>query len=646
MPSERATSGSSCEAWDSARSKTATLREAPERAQATGHRARLPAAPAPPWRRADDLVGDAVQLQQLHRLRVLARRHLDVVTALAEERDQRPEERHLRRVRDVDPDAHGRDPSRSRISFAYGHAPTCCVLRGRRAPELLPGGRPARRHAAGRVAAGARAREAARHAAPRPLGASRRADRGGLAALSRRAADARARGPARGGGRGVRRGRARRRPRARRLDRARRPSSFRSCSASSSARTPDVRVFLTVSDTHSVVERVAARELELGIVGAARRHRGVRFEPFFSDEVILVCPPGPSLRGSDGDARRAPRGAADPHAGGRGRQADRGGRAAPPGDPAPRSRRPARARPPGVRSPCGRGGVRRDVHLAHGGRVRPRGGRLAESRVEGLEATREISLASATGRARTRVADAFVDVRARAAVLVIVRWGLGRARAAARRARHRAAAARHERALRGSRSPGREPLHRRPAPRAARRRRGGDGRGGETRTASSRVGGGSAIDTAKAVSAATGLPLVAVPTTYAGSEWTPYFGMRDEARRAKTGGSGANTVAVVYEPALTLDLPRDESVGTAMNALAHCAEALYAGPCEDASIGARADRDVASGGRRPTGATSRRGRGCSRARCTRAWRSPSAGSSSPTRWRRRSAVATASRTAR
>ena len=100
------------------------------------------------------------------------------------------------------------------------------------------------------------------------------------------------------------------------------------------------------------------------------------------------------------------------------------------------------------------------------------------------------------------------------------------------------------------------------------------------------VGGGSAIDTSKAVSAATGLPVVAVPTTYSGSEWTPYFGMRDEARRAKTGGSGANTVGVVYEPALTLDLPREETVGTAMNALAHCAEALYAGPCEDASTGA------------------------------------------------------------
>jgi alcohol dehydrogenase class IV len=100
------------------------------------------------------------------------------------------------------------------------------------------------------------------------------------------------------------------------------------------------------------------------------------------------------------------------------------------------------------------------------------------------------------------------------------------------------------------------------------------------------LGGGSAIDTSKAVSAAAGIPLVAVPTTYAGSEWTPYYGMRDEVRRAKTGGSGANTVGIVYEPTLTLGLPRDESVGTAMNALAHCAEALYAGPCENASIGA------------------------------------------------------------
>ncbi|MDQ3380814.1 MAG: iron-containing alcohol dehydrogenase [Actinomycetota bacterium] len=89
------------------------------------------------------------------------------------------------------------------------------------------------------------------------------------------------------------------------------------------------------------------------------------------------------------------------------------------------------------------------------------------------------------------------------------------------------------------------------------------------------LGGGSAIDTAKAVSAETGLSLVAVPTTYAGAEWTPYFGMRDEARKLKTGGSGALTVAIVHEPELTLGLPLEETVGTAMNALAHSAEALY-----------------------------------------------------------------------
>jgi maleylacetate reductase len=101
------------------------------------------------------------------------------------------------------------------------------------------------------------------------------------------------------------------------------------------------------------------------------------------------------------------------------------------------------------------------------------------------------------------------------------------------------------------------------------------------------LGGGSAIDCGKAVAAATRLPLVAVPTTYAGAEWTPYFGMRDEARRVKAGGAGPGTAGIVYEPALTLDLPRAETVGTAMNALAHCAEALYAGPCADASEGAR-----------------------------------------------------------
>ena len=89
------------------------------------------------------------------------------------------------------------------------------------------------------------------------------------------------------------------------------------------------------------------------------------------------------------------------------------------------------------------------------------------------------------------------------------------------------------------------------------------------------IGGGSAIDTAKAASAASGLPLVSVPTTYSGAEWTPFYGVRDPDRRMRGGGSGANLHAIVYEPELTLGLPIPETVGTALNALAHCAEALY-----------------------------------------------------------------------
>jgi alcohol dehydrogenase class IV len=89
------------------------------------------------------------------------------------------------------------------------------------------------------------------------------------------------------------------------------------------------------------------------------------------------------------------------------------------------------------------------------------------------------------------------------------------------------------------------------------------------------VGGGSAIDLGKAVSAATGLPLVSLPTTYSGAEWTTYFGIRDPERKMRGGGSGAHPTTIVYEPELTMDLPRETTVGTAMNALAHCAEALY-----------------------------------------------------------------------
>jgi maleylacetate reductase len=89
------------------------------------------------------------------------------------------------------------------------------------------------------------------------------------------------------------------------------------------------------------------------------------------------------------------------------------------------------------------------------------------------------------------------------------------------------------------------------------------------------VGGGSAIDLGKAISAEANVPVVSVPTTYAGAEWTTFYGIRDPGRRMRGGGAGAHLGGVVYEPELTLSLPRAETVGTALNALAHSAEALY-----------------------------------------------------------------------
>ena len=106
------------------------------------------------------------------------------------------------------------------------------------------------------------------------------------------------------------------------------------------------------------------------------------------------------------------------------------------------------------------------------------------------------------------------------------------------------------------------------------------------------VGGGSAIDLAKAISVETDLPVVSVPTTYSGAEWTPSFGIRDHDRRMRGGGGGATLAGIVYEPQLTLGLPRAETVGTSMNALAHTAEALYVKGRND-----EGDREAVAGAR-------------------------------------------------
>ena len=56
------------------------------------------------------------------------------------------------------------------------------------------------------------------------------------------------------------------------------------------------------------------------------------------------------------------------------------------------------------------------------------------------------------------------------------------------------------------------------------------------------------MDTTKAVSVQTGLPMVSIPTTYAGAEWTPFFGVRNEQTRTKDAGFDARVEGIVYEP--------------------------------------------------------------------------------------------------
>src|SRR4051812_46351339 len=90
------------------------------------------------------------------------------------------------------------------------------------------------------------------------------------------------------------------------------------------------------------------------------------------------------------------------------------------------------------------------------------------------------------------------------------------------------------------------------------------------------IGGGSATGLAKAVARDTGLPILAVPTTYAGSEMTPIWGQSDQGEKITGHDARVLPRIVVYDPALTATMPRELSAASGMNALAHGVESLYA----------------------------------------------------------------------
>jgi DNA-binding transcriptional LysR family regulator len=170
----------------------------------------------------------------------------------------------------------------------------------------------------------------------------------------------------------------------------------------------DVRVVFEVHDTQTVVELVAERRLELGIVGAAPRHRGVRYEPFSYDEVVLVCPPGHRFAGRDVDVHELVSETLvvmQEGAGVRKVVEDE------------LRRLGLRLRDLDVRLELGlQESVRSAVLAGYGVTFISRAavgsdlaaGALAEARVTGMNGRREISLARGTGRISSRIADAFV----------------------------------------------------------------------------------------------------------------------------------------------------------------------------------------------------------------------------------------------
>jgi DNA-binding transcriptional LysR family regulator len=171
---------------------------------------------------------------------------------------------------------------------------------------------------------------------------------------------------------------------------------------------PGVGISLSVNDTQHVIDLVANRELELGVVGAATRHRGVSFEPFFRDEVVLAVPADHRFAGKTIglDALRAETLILMQEGAGVRQLIEEELR-----------RAGLRIRDLEVRLELGlQESVKAAVAAGHGvtfisrSSIEPElaAGSLAAARVKGLDPTREISLVRPTGRTPSRVADAFV----------------------------------------------------------------------------------------------------------------------------------------------------------------------------------------------------------------------------------------------
>jgi len=90
------------------------------------------------------------------------------------------------------------------------------------------------------------------------------------------------------------------------------------------------------------------------------------------------------------------------------------------------------------------------------------------------------------------------------------------------------------------------------------------------------IGGGSTTGLGKAIALDSGLPILAIPTTYAGSEMTPIYGITEGGEKKTGRDPRVMPKTVIYDPELTVTLPAGLSVTSGLNAIAHAAEGLYA----------------------------------------------------------------------